>query len=188
MSRKLIWVAVLVVITFTATYVQKLAATDAFGFSGVTITTAGGGVGQGRFGDIDVGNQLVRAFGDATPQKDLWLSLQRTKGPSDLYVQSNTWTPGGSTGWHTHPGHSLIIVTEGEVTAYDESCAKVVYAAGNPALGIPNAGFVDEGGDHVHLLRNEGSIVARTVAVQLIPANAVRRQNVSPAPAGCPLL
>src|SRR5215211_6166590 len=42
-----------------------------------------------------------------------WLSIQKTKGPSDLYVQNNVWAPGGTTGWHTHPGHSLIIVTAG---------------------------------------------------------------------------
>ena len=45
--------------------------------------------------------------------------MQKTKGASDLYVQSNVWAPGGTTGWHTHPGHSLIIVTAGTVTAYD---------------------------------------------------------------------
>jgi hypothetical protein len=36
-------------------------------------------------------------------------------------------------------------------------------------------GLVDPGGDHVHVLRNEGSVEARTVAVQLIPADATRR-------------
>jgi hypothetical protein len=31
-------------------------------------------------------------------------------------------------------------------------------------------GFVDPGGEHVHILRNEGTVEARTIAVQLIPA------------------
>ena len=35
-------------------------------------------------------------------------------GRSDLYVQQNTWQPGGSTGWHTHPGPSFVIVTQGQ--------------------------------------------------------------------------
>ena len=52
-------------------------------------------------------------------KKNTWLSLQKTKGSSDLYLQSNLWKPGGSTGWHSHPGHSLIIVTAGTVTAYE---------------------------------------------------------------------
>jgi cupin domain len=160
------------VIALAGMHVENVRATDQFGFTGTTIA-------KGRFGDIDIANQVLREFGDATPVKDLWLSLQKTKGPSDLYVQSNEWAVGGSTGWHTHPGHSLIIVTAGTVTAYDASCAATPYTAG--------MGFVDPGGEHVHLLRNEGSVVARTLAVQLIPAAAARRIDVTPGPAGCPI-
>ena len=97
--------------------------------------------------------------------KTPWLSFQKTKGASDLYVQSNLWIPGGSTGWHTHPGHSLIIVTEGTVTVYDgddPACEAREYNVG--------MGFVDPGGSHVHLIRHEDAVDARTVAVQLIPA------------------
>ena len=115
-----------------------------------------------------------------TLARTLWLSTQKTKGPSDLFVQNNVWVPGGTSGWHTHPGHSLIIVTAGEVTAYegdDPSCTPHVYAVGQ--------GFVDAGGDHVHLIRNEGSVDARTVAVQLVQAGAIRRID-APASGNCP--
>ena len=178
-KKSLIWGAISAgIVVFAASYVENVRATPQSGFSGATIAV-------GRFGDIDIANQVLREFGDSTPRKDLWLSLQRTKGPSDLYVQSNEWAVGGSTGWHTHPGHSLIIVTAGEVTAYDESCTPTVYAAGSG--GSANVGFVDPGGDHVHLLRNEGAVIARTIAVQLIPAGAARRIDVTQAPEGCPL-
>jgi quercetin dioxygenase-like cupin family protein len=93
-------------------------------------------------------------------------------------VQNNVWQPGGSTGWHTHPGHSLITVTAGTVTAYegdDPSCTPHVYTVG--------MGLVDPGGDHVHVLRNEGSEEARTIAVQLIPAGAARRIDAAANPA-----
>jgi hypothetical protein len=46
-------------------------------------------------------------------------------------------------------------------------------------------GFVDEGGDHVHVIRNEDSVEARTVAVQLIPAGATRRID-APGNTECP--
>jgi hypothetical protein len=46
-------------------------------------------------------------------------------------------------------------------------------------------GFVDEGGDHVHVIRNEGPVEARTVAVQLIPAGATRRIDAG-GNAACP--
>ena len=75
----------------------------------------------GRFDEFEVFNHFVSP--NSTPHEDhrrnVWLSLQKTKGSSDVYVQTNTWAPGGSTGWHTHPGHSLITVTAGTVTAYE---------------------------------------------------------------------
>jgi quercetin dioxygenase-like cupin family protein len=149
---------------------REARATPANGFAGTTLAKA-------TFAAIDVFNHLdpPDSKGDGHEggrdhDRDVWLSWQKTKGSSDLYVQTNTWDPGGSTGWHTHPGHSLIIVTEGTVTAYDgddPDCKPSVYSAG--------MGFVDPGGDHVHNIRNEGSIPAKTVAVQLIPAGATRR-------------
>ena len=174
MRFKLMWGVVVAAILATAVeYSGRVLATPGSGFSASTIA-------QGRFDDIDVASQVLREFGDNTPTKDLWLSLQKTKGPSDLFVQSNVWIPGGYTGWHTHPGHSLIIVTEGAITAYDghdPTCTPTVYTVG--------MGFVDAGGDHVHNLRNEGTVNARTVAVQLIPAGATRRID-APASGNCP--
>jgi hypothetical protein len=163
MKRRLMW-TLLAAIAGASTY-ATLMATPATKFTGTTLAV-------GRFDEIDVKNHTLPAF---------WQARLKTEGLSDLYVQSNVWEPGGSTGWHTHPGHSLIIVTAGVVTAYegnDPSCTPHQYSAG--------MGFVDEGGSHVHILRNEDQTVqARTVAVQLIPAAATRRLD-APAAAGCP--
>lgn len=175
MRRKCLGTLTLIsaVIVGAAAYVENVEATPAAGFRGTTIAV-------GRFGDIDASNHAFFSDDSNRRQVKLWLSLQKTKGPSDLYVQSNVWDPGGTTGWHTHPGHSLIIVTAGTVTVYeggDRGCRPRVYTAG--------MGFVDEGGDHVHVIRNENSVEARTVAVQLIPANAMRRDDAEGNPA-CP--
>jgi quercetin dioxygenase-like cupin family protein len=127
----------------------------------------------GRFGEIDVSNSIPHGL-KTEDTVQLWLSLQKTNGLSNVYVQSNVWAPGGSTGWHSHPGHSLIIVTAGAVTDYeghDPDCKPHVYKTG--------MGFVDPGGDHVHILRNEGDVEAKTIAVQLIPADAARRIDVA---------
>jgi uncharacterized cupin superfamily protein len=174
MTRRLTWVVSLAaVIVVTVLQAGSVQATPAGGFTGTTLAL-------GRFGKIDVFNHFLPPNTPASRRhRDLWLSWQKTKGPSDLYVQSNVWEPGGSTGWHTHPGHSLIIVTAGTVTAYegdDPKCKPHVYTQG--------MGFVDPGGDHVHVLRNEGTVEARTVAVQLIPAAAVRRID-APDPGHC---
>ena len=169
MRKMLKWVLVLV----AALCAGSIRATPPSGFSGTTIA-------KGRFGEIAV---RLRAFlPEGAGQEDeesFWASIQKTRGDSDLYVQNNVWAPGGTTGWHSHPGHSLIIVTSGAVTAYegdDPSCTPHVYTVG--------MGFVDPGGAHVHVLRNEGSVEARTVAVQLIPAGATRRIDAA-APFGC---
>ena len=107
----------------------------------------------------------------------------RTSGREDRPTSSCRTTPGNrgdSTGWHTHPGASLIIVTQGTVTAYegdDPDCSPHVYTAGQT--------FVDPGGGHVHLIRNQTNAVAKTVAVQLVPHGPMRRID-APAPGNCP--
>ena len=152
-------------------YATPVHATPAVGFVGLTIT-------KGTFGEIDVFNHVVPPdFWKAWHRSDVWLSWQKTKGDSDLYIQNNTWQPGGTTGWHSHPGHSLIIVTTGTLTNYesdDPNCAPQVYQA--PAT------FVDSGGQHVHMVRNETNAIATGYAVQLIPAGATRRIDADTPP------
>jgi hypothetical protein len=67
----------------------------------------------------------------------------------------------------------------GAVTNYmgdDPSCTGHVYTAGQ--------GFIDPGGGDVHMLRNEGSVQAETIAVQILPKDAVRRIDM-PDPGNC---
>ena len=107
-----------------------------------------------------------------------WSELIQTKGSSDLYVQENTWQPGGSTGWHTHPDPSFVIVTEGSVTVYDggdPTCAGHVYTA-----GTANNSFVDAGGGHVHIIRNETGSVAKTIAVMGDPRRCGQAPGTQP--------
>jgi hypothetical protein len=154
-------------------YAGNVWATAANGFVGTTLA-------KGTLGAFEVFNHAILPNSGGDDDENVWLSMQNTKGSSDLYVQNNVWQPGGSTGWHSHPGHSLIIVTAGTVTNYesdDPECKPHAYTQG--------MSFVDAGGSHVHIIRNEGTVVAQTVAVQLIPAGAVRRIDAA-APANCP--
>src|SRR5262245_21106797 len=142
--------------------------------AGVVYATTGSGIStttivQGNFDDIDVKTNFDGFKVDID-----------TKGAADLYVVSNVIVPGGHTGWHTHPGPSLITVKSGTITAYegdDPTCTPHVYTAGQ--------GFVDPGGGNVHMLRNEGTIDAETVAFQVLPAGAERRAD-APSPGTCP--
>jgi len=110
---------------------------------------------------------------------DQWRARLKTRGLSDLYVVDNKFAAGAETGWHSHPGPSLILVVQGSVTNYssDNACAPRVYTA--------PAGFIDAGGKDVHLLRNESGAPAETIAVQLLPKDAVRKTDAA-APDGCP--
>jgi Cupin domain len=165
MRSRLVWTLLLGVLG-VAVYVGNVLATPGTGFSGTTLAMA-------TYDRIQSHVHTVPAD---------WQEMIETKGLSDLYVQLNTWQPGGSTGWHTHPGPSFVIVTQGSVTVYDSddpACTPHVYTA-----GTPNNAFVDSGGGHVHIIRNETDVVAQTYAVQLIPAGAVRRQD-APDPGNC---
>jgi quercetin dioxygenase-like cupin family protein len=144
----------------------KALATEADGYKSTSLAV-------GHFRQIEITSTFPPGP-EAAGDKQAWQSLQQRKVLSDVYVQSNVWAPGGSTGWHSHPGHSLIIVTAGTVTDYegrDPDCKPHVYKTG--------MGFLDPGGDHVHNLRNEGDVEARTIAIQLIPVDTARRIDVA---------
>ncbi len=171
MKRKTILALVLALVG-VAVYAGNVLATQSQGFTSTTLAKA-------TFGEID--SHVVAEPG--------WQEKIKTHGDSDLYVQQNTWDPGAcggcipSSGWHTHPGPSLVIVTQGTVTEYDgddPTCTPHVYSANGT-----NA-FIDIGGGAVHIIRDESGAVAKTTVVQLIPAGATRRQDVTPAPGNCP--
>lgn len=166
MKSKWVW-ALLLGVVGIAVYAGTVLATPGSGISTENLLAP---AASGQFGEID-----------ARAETDSYELELETKGVSDVHVVRNTFQPGGGhSGWHTHPGPSLITVTSGTIWAYsgeDASCTPEVYSAG--------MGFVDAGGGHVHLLRNEGSVPAVTVAVQLLPAGAPRRIDVTPAPVDC---
>jgi len=75
----------------------------------------------------------------------------RTKGRRDMLVTAMTVDPGGSFGWHTHPGPVLVAVSKGTLTVYEPHggrCEQSAVTAGQA--------FVEDGGQ-IHLARNEGS-------------------------------
>jgi quercetin dioxygenase-like cupin family protein len=64
-------------------------------------------------------------------------------------MQQIVVAPGGSTGWHSHPGPAVALVKAGELTLYsgdDPTCTGRTYS--------PGQAFVDAGQGHVHIARN----------------------------------
>jgi hypothetical protein len=111
-----------------------------------------------------------------------WRVHLRTQGQSDVYYVDNVFAPGASTGWHSHPGPSFILVVSGTVTNYEGGgghCSITQYSAGS--------GFMDEGGNgtDIHMIKNNTSEPAETIALQVLPKGATRRID-EPDPGTCP--
>lgn len=168
-SRFVAAVALVMAAGLSVAYVSGALATTPVG---VTTTT----FGVARFENIDSMTKTDLGPGGT---HHFWKARINTKGASDLYVLQNTITPGGTFGWHSHPGPSLVIVKSGTATFYlgdDPTCTPHVVPAGS--------GFVDNGHD-VHVVRNEGSVDLVTVVVSLVPAGFTRRID-EPSPGNCP--
>jgi hypothetical protein len=71
---------------------------------------------------------------------NVWRAMLKTRGQSDVYVVDNKFSPVdhvnnivAGTGWHSHPGPSLIFVLSGTVTNYtsdDTKCTGQKHTAG----------------------------------------------------------
>jgi quercetin dioxygenase-like cupin family protein len=95
-----------------------------------------------------------------------------TAGASDVVVQQVTIQPGGRTGWHTHAGKVLAVVTAGTLTRYTADCKAVTYSAGQA--------FVETEG--VHEGRNQGTVPVELYVTYIDPAGSPLKTNaIAPA-------
>jgi quercetin dioxygenase-like cupin family protein len=84
-----------------------------------------------------------------------------------------TFAPGGTTGWHAHPGPVLVIVTAGALTRYSaDDCTAQTYTAGQA--------FVENGPADQNMVRNDGSVRAETIVTFLTPPGAPIRGDAPP--------
>jgi quercetin dioxygenase-like cupin family protein len=64
---------------------------------------------------------------------------------TDVAMAQITVTPGGSSGWHSHPGGAIVIVQQGTLTVYHpvgRKCQTTTYSAGQAFIERP--GEVDD--------------------------------------------
>lgn len=88
-----------------------------------------------------------------------------SKNAADVTVTHLTFAPGGTTGWHVHPGPVLVIVTTGSVTRYAaDDCTAQTYTAGQA--------FVENGPTDENMVRNDGTVPAKTIVTFLTPPGA----------------
>ena len=94
---------------------------------------------------------------------------------STLVVAEVSWEPGGTTGWHTHPGPVLVNVTEGALEVVNaRDCVSRRYEAGQA--------FIDPGQGNVHAAMN-ASDTDRAAAIATflgVPDGGAPTQWVAP--------
>lgn len=86
-------------------------------------------------------------------------------GPADVVVRHIVIEPGGSTGWHYHPGEVLAIVSKGTLTRTLSDCSEQIDPAGQA--------FVESAGkERIHNGRNRGPDPVELIVTYVLPAGA----------------
>lgn len=88
----------------------------------------------------------------------------QTKDPVDVSMLTLTVEPGGTTGWHGHPGLAVIAVTEGTGTLYAADCSSQTFDAGEA--------FVEAGNDPPTEFKNETTEPVTLVVSFIAPQGA----------------
>jgi quercetin dioxygenase-like cupin family protein len=107
----------------------------------------------------------------------------KTTGEIEVAVQRIVAVPGGTFGWHSHPGPTIVTVLSGTLTLYHATnCTHGInYGPGTSFSNLP---------DEIHLARNEGTtdlvIFASYFVPVRTPAVELRIDQPSPGPE-CPL-
>jgi hypothetical protein len=113
--------------------------------------------------------------------KKFWKVELEASQPIDVATQIVTFQPGGSSGWHTHPGPVIFTIKTGTLTVYegdDPSCTPVVFPAGTGTVEAAT-------NTHIHMVRNETSNIAEALVTYLVPTGVPTRTDL-PNPGNCP--
>ncbi|MFI9583058.1 cupin domain-containing protein [Streptomyces sp. NPDC052236] len=99
----------------------------------------------------------------------------KARGRTDVVVRTITVAPGGSTGWHHHPGQLLAVVQSGTLTRTLDDCSVEVTPAGTA--------FIEPSGSaHRHIGRNLGSEPVVLYVTYLLPAGSPLSVDVDAPP------
>jgi quercetin dioxygenase-like cupin family protein len=120
-----------------------------------------------------------RTFKFKVPSIDM--AIDCTNG-CDTAFQQATVPPGGSSGWHTHPGATFVGIGQGEITYYHSdgtACHTEKVSAGSGFGQMPR---------EVHVGRNESSSSLVIYTLYVLPTGTPNTgiRIDQPQPAGCP--
>ena len=130
---------------------------------------------------VRVGKKVVRKRVTFDVQSVQRLMSCGAASPCDVAFQQLTIAPGGHTGWHNHPGPTVVSVAQGEGTLYHG-------VSGCPSHKHGTGASFYQPSTEIHNFRNEGSANLVVYAVYYLPAGtpntAIRTDQ--PQPASCP--
>lgn len=138
-------------------------ATPSLGLSGQILAVGTAEKGVKAFIRIDKNPE-----GTDTP----WHFLTHAHKATDYHVLRLVLSPGGYSGWHSHPGFLIGTVTAGQVDFYDAKCRKRTIVAGD----------VLTEDDKVHAVINSGSVDAEMYVTFLVKHGAPRRVDETAPP------
>ncbi len=119
-------------------------------------------------------------YGSGLDVKHNGVVVTKTTGSADFATLHVTFAPGGSSGWHHHPGVVLVSVVSGSLREYSPDCTYETHDAGEA--------FV-ETSDSTRLVRNEGTVEAVVYATFIVPTRTAPTglRIDDPQPSGCAL-
>ena len=102
------------------------------------------------------------------------------KGGSDMAIAQITVGPGGSSGWHSHPGGAIVVVQSGSLRVYDSMgshCHTATYTAGQS--------FIERPGEVMDVLNIGAGSYTLFVTFPRVPQGALPRTDEAN-PGTCP--
>lgn len=100
----------------------------------------------------------------------------QTEGALDVMVLNNTLAPGGTGGWHQHPGPLITVVKQGTLTLIDASCKRHDIPAGHAIISPGKTPSKPE---------NRGSTPVVFYVTFLLPHGTTSPRIDRPAPTAC---
>ena len=157
----------------TPTGLIRLALTT-FGFAGLIVILSAAPAAATP--PSNFGSTLL---GRGTDQSNGSLPIQ---GGLDVVVTQNTVAPGGSSGWHSHPGGAIVVIKTGQITIYrsvGNHCDITTYVAGQA--------FIERPGQPLIAVNNGSTTTTSYATFPNVPVGVPGAQRTDePNPGTCP--
>jgi quercetin dioxygenase-like cupin family protein len=138
--------------------------------------TAGSGV------SVEVLSPLLVADAFNVERKaDDW-KVKAKGSASKIMTIRVTFQPGGYSGWHSHPGITIVSVVSGTITSFesdDPTCSPHLIPAGTAVVEKHDS-------SHTRFIRNEGTVPLVFLATHIVPPSATTTRIDEPDPGNCP--